>query len=63
VGAVLGTSVCRLHFGCEEVFEPFHAAFDRLAGIVRRAAVLVIDGLPFSAETGADCRIEPASVQ
>ena len=39
MGAVLGTSVCRLHFGREEVFEPLHAAFDRLAGIVRRAAV------------------------
>ena len=39
MGAVLGTSVCRLHFGREEVLGPLHAAFDRLAGMVRRAAV------------------------
>ncbi len=39
MGAVLGLFVGGPRLGREEVLEPLHAAFDRLAGMVRRAAV------------------------
>ncbi len=61
MGAILGTSVCRPHFGREEVLGPLHAAFDRLAGIVRRDVLPGHRSSAILADAGADSRLQAVS--